>query len=217
MTAPLWIGLALLAVGAAVIFGMRLPPERRLAAVVLAAAAGLAMMRMVALALPVAVFGLGLWRRSAPVTQAPGGGMSEVASAGLRMTLDRDSGEIDGTVLAGGFAGRRLSAMSDPDLRALARTFEADGDDESLALLLAYLDRRGIARDEPAAPSGDAGPAGPMTEAEALALLGLARGASRAEVRAAYARLIRKVHPDTGGSSALAALLNRARDLLDRD
>lgn len=56
-----------------------------------------------------------------------------------------------------------------------------------------------------------------MTEAEAYRLLGLAPGASREEVRAAHRRLIRRVHPDLGGSSALAALLNAARERLDPD
>ena len=40
-----------------------------------------------------------------------------------------------------------------------------------------------------------------MTEAEAYRVLGLAPGASLEEVRAAYRRLIRRVHPDLGGSS----------------
>ena len=56
-----------------------------------------------------------------------------------------------------------------------------------------------------------------MTEAEAYRVLGLAPGASREAVRAAHSRLIRRVHPDLGGSSTLAALINAARDLLDRD
>ena len=54
-----------------------------------------------------------------------------------------------------------------------------------------------------------------MSEAEAYRILGLDPGASVEEVRAAYHRLIRRVHPDLGGSSALAALLNAAKDLLD--
>ena len=54
-----------------------------------------------------------------------------------------------------------------------------------------------------------------MSEAEAYRILGLDPGASVEEVREAYHRLIRRVHPDLGGSSALAALLNAAKDLLD--
>jgi hypothetical protein len=69
--------------------------------------------------------------------------------------------------------------------------------------------------------SGDATGARPkagvpsqMTRAEALDVLGLAEGASDEEVRDAYAALIKKVHPDRGGTAYLAARVNVARDLL---
>jgi hypothetical protein len=50
--------------------------------------------------------------------------------------------------------------------------------------------------------------------AEARDILGVAAGATREEIQAAYGRLIRAVHPDAGGSSGLAARLNAARDTL---
>jgi DnaJ family protein C protein 19 len=53
-----------------------------------------------------------------------------------------------------------------------------------------------------------------MTRAEALEVLGLAEGATDDEVRAAYSELIRKVHPDRGGTAYLATRVNLARDLL---
>ena len=53
-----------------------------------------------------------------------------------------------------------------------------------------------------------------MTEAEADRVLGLAPGASIEEVRAAYRRLMKRVHPDLGGSGALAAMLNAAKEVL---
>jgi DnaJ homolog subfamily C member 19 len=53
-----------------------------------------------------------------------------------------------------------------------------------------------------------------MTRAEALEVLGLAEGATDDEVRAAYSELIKKVHPDRGGTAYLAARVNLARDLL---
>lgn len=58
--------------------------------------------------------------------------------------------------------------------------------------------------------------------AEASALLGLPPGASSDDIRAAHRRLIASVHPDRGGTEALAARINAARDLLlarqaDRD
>ncbi|TAN48263.1 MAG: hypothetical protein EPN26_12765 [Rhodospirillales bacterium] len=53
-----------------------------------------------------------------------------------------------------------------------------------------------------------------MGRDEAYATLGLKPGASPEEIHAAYKRLMQKVHPDAGGSSALAARINEARDVL---
>jgi DnaJ-class molecular chaperone len=53
-----------------------------------------------------------------------------------------------------------------------------------------------------------------MSAEEALEVLGLKPGASRAEIRAAHHRLMRASHPDAGGSDWLAARINQARDVL---
>lgn len=53
-----------------------------------------------------------------------------------------------------------------------------------------------------------------MGEAEARAVLGLGAGAGEDDIRAAHRRLIARVHPDAGGSDALAARVTAARDLL---
>ena|SRR5215469_4090722 len=58
------------------------------------------------------------------------------------------------------------------------------------------------------------GMSGAMTRDEAYAVLGLAPGASAAQIREAHHRLMKKVHPDQGGSNYLAAKLNRAKDVL---
>jgi DnaJ homolog subfamily C member 19 len=55
---------------------------------------------------------------------------------------------------------------------------------------------------------------GGMDRAQALAVLGLAEGASEAEISAAHRRLITGLHPDQGGSDFLAAQINEARDVL---
>lgn len=52
--------------------------------------------------------------------------------------------------------------------------------------------------------------------AEARALLGLGPQADADAVRAAHRRLIATVHPDKGGTEALAAKINAARDVLLR-
>ncbi|MGZ8362956.1 MAG: J domain-containing protein [Caulobacteraceae bacterium] len=56
-----------------------------------------------------------------------------------------------------------------------------------------------------------------LTMAEARAMLGVEETATAADIKAAYARLIRRVHPDVGGASGLAAQLNAARDRLLKD
>jgi type IV secretory pathway TraG/TraD family ATPase VirD4 len=65
---------------------------------------------------------------------------------------------------------------------------------------------------------GDSGPSsqsqGSMDRAEALAMLGLDESASADQVRESYKNLISKLHPDKGGTTRLAQLLNEARDLL---
>lgn len=55
---------------------------------------------------------------------------------------------------------------------------------------------------------------GGMSREEAFAVLGLAEGASREEIQAAYRHLMAAAHPDKGGSSWIAARLNQARDVL---
>lgn len=51
---------------------------------------------------------------------------------------------------------------------------------------------------------------------EARDILGVDAGADRAAIEAAYRRLIRRIHPDHGGTAGLAARLNAARDRLQR-
>lgn len=196
---------------------VRLPSGRTAGGVALMIAAlGLAAVRQFALAVPVGFFAYGMLREaiaSARATPRPGR-RSEVRTEALAMRLDHDTGEMDGEVLAGRFAGALLSQLSAEDLDRLADDLEADPD--SLGLLLAYLERRGgtggPGPEERTSPEAD--PRG-MPEAEARRILGLATDASLDEVRAAHRRLIKKVHPDLGGSDALAALINAAKARLD--
>ncbi|MES1985524.1 MAG: J domain-containing protein [Pseudomonadota bacterium] len=50
--------------------------------------------------------------------------------------------------------------------------------------------------------------------ADARELLGLSANADAEDIRAAHRRLIATVHPDKGGTQALAAKINEARDVL---
>jgi hypothetical protein len=163
-----------------------------------------------------------LWRRFAPVHKPRSGHVSEVETATLRMTLDHDSGTMSGTVQRGRFAGRRLERMSTGELVELRRWCALE-DEAGIPLLDAYLDRfhpdwrsgdGAAAAGEGGDQGGAAAASGAMTRDEAYRILGLAPGASEAEIRAAHRRLMVKLHPDQGGSTYLAARVNQARDLL---
>jgi hypothetical protein len=91
-----------------------------------------------------------------------------------------------------------------------------------LSSLAAYLDRGQPGGREHAQADADTGfgapppPGGKMTEQEAYQLLGIAPGASRAEISGAHRSLMKKLHPDQGGTTYLAARINEAKDVLLR-
>jgi DnaJ-domain-containing protein 1 len=94
-------------------------------------------------------------------------------------------------------------------------------DEESRALLAAYLDRRDAGWREHAQADAAAGrssaPRGPMTHEEAYQILGLERGASTEDIVGAHRTLMKKLHPDLGGTNYLAARVNEAKDTLLRN
>lgn len=146
------------------------------------------------------------------------GARSKVASALLAMELDHDSGGMTGKVVAGSYAGRDLDSLSLPDLAALMRECLAQ-DPEGARLLEAYLDRRTPGWREDAHRNGDAGQgraasAGAMSQQEAYEILGLQPGAGEQAIRDAHRSLMKRIHPDAGGSSGLAARVNQAKDVL---
>lgn len=141
--------------------------------------------------------------------QASPGQETHVETATLNMVLHHDSGRMTGVVTHGRFAGADLAGLSLADILALREDCARD-DPDSVPLLEAWLDRAHADWREAAAPPADR----PMDRAEALAVLGLAEGATEAEIKAAHRRLMRGAHPDQGGSAWLAARLNAARDLL---
>ena len=91
-----------------------------------------------------------------------------------------------------------------------------------LSLRAAYFDGGGPGRRENMQSDADtrfgAPPAtgGKMTEQEAYQILGVAPGASMTEISRAHRALMKKLHPDQGGSTYLAARINEAKDVLLR-
>ncbi|MDJ0955221.1 MAG: DnaJ domain-containing protein [Arenicellales bacterium] len=139
---------------------------------------------------------------------------SQVNSRFLRMTLEHDSGKMDGEILEGELKGKRLSELDLPQLQRLLRQYKQQ-DDESFALLEAYLDRvYGEDWREPGAEQGHTISDGPMSEQEAREILGVTAKATDEEITNAHRRLMQKLHPDRGGSTYLAAKINQAKDLL---
>ena len=133
-----------------------------------------------------------------------------VDTAWLELRLDRRSGRMRGKVRLGRFAGRDLQSLAAAELLALKEEI-ARAEPASVPLVETWLDR--------VAPGWRGGGSGPvtsegMTEALAFQTLGLSPPVGRAEIEAAYRRLMAKVHPDKGGSDHLAALVNAARDFL---
>jgi DnaJ-domain-containing protein 1 len=137
------------------------------------------------------------------------------------MTLDHDTGRMEGTILRGRFAGMRLEELGPADLLVLLRECRAE-DEEGARLLEAYLDRvHPEWRDElageragGASGGGARSTSGDMSVDEAYAILGLAAGADAEAIKEAHRRLMVKLHPDHGGSDYLATKINRARDVL---
>ena len=152
--------------------------------------------------------------RSQPAGPA-GGQTSRVQSKYLRMTLNHDTGEIGGEILAGQFAGKSLGELELADLLQLLR--ECQDDDESVALLQAYLDREHADWQQHAGAQGQqqsSAVPGEMSREEALQVLGLSDDASEADIVEAHRRLMQKLHPERGGSAYLAAAINLAKHTL---
>ncbi len=199
--------------------------------VALAVAAFTGVKGELAVAIPLGIFGAGLLGWSPFGTTGFGnfGGLfgggaqrspgqsSRVRSQYLDMSLDHDSGQLSGQIVDGPHAGHSLDEFDLPQLLAMTAGFDA----ESVALLESYLDRRFPAWRQDAQGNGAGGqrrapPGGKMTDEEAYQILGLQPGATHDEISRAHRALMKKLHPDQGGSTYLAARVNEAKDTLLR-
>jgi hypothetical protein len=185
-----------------------------------------------AVAIPIGIFGAGLlgWSplgstgfdfisRMFGLARRPRSaeGASRVRSQFLDMQLNHDSGELHGQIVAGPYAGHSLDEFDLPQLTAMISGFDV----ESVALLESYLDRRfpawrQNAQGDTAGGQSRSTARGKMTDEEAYQVLGLQPGAGRDQISRAHRGLMKKLHPDQGGSTYLAARVNEAKDTLLR-
>ena len=151
-----------------------------------------------------------------------GGKTSDIATDMLAMQLDHRTGDLDGEILKGRFAGRTLASLGIEDLLSLLIDCQRD-DPRAVPLLETYLDRRhpdwrseaGSDGQHDDRSKGSTAAAGDMMDvATACAILNVAPEANADEIKAAHRQLMNKLHPDHGGSSYLAAQLNQAKDVL---
>ena len=199
--------------------------------VALAIAAFTGLRGELAVAIPIGIFGAGLlgWSPFATTRLGNIGGLfgesgtrspgqtSRVRSQFLDMRLDHDSGQLAGRIVAGPYTGRNLDELDLAELLAMSRTFDA----ESVTLLESYLDRRfpawrQNAHGDAAGRQSRATPSSKMTNEEAYQILGLQPGAGPDDISRAHRILMKKLHPDQGGSTYLAARVNEAKDTLLR-
>jgi hypothetical protein len=200
-----WFLAGVAVAGAAVALALLLLSERLIPALVMAGSLA-----------PIGFRLWAAWRRHAPARGPAAGRNSKVETEWLSMRLDHASGAMSGTVKRGPHAGRRLDELGLAEIVALWRQCRVE-DEDAARLLEAYLDRldpdwrraNSAGGEAPRAASSDA-----MTLDEALAILGLAAGANEAQIRDAHRGLMMKLHPDHGGSTYLAAKLNRAKEVL---
>ncbi len=196
----------------------RTKAQNSLGAVLIAAGILLLFFRAVTVAIPLMILGTVLLLRNnggkprGSTTQT-----SKVRSAHLEMTLDHETGTIDGRIITGTRQGHILSNLALHEL--LKYHAEIQIDEESVKLFETFLDSAHPdwrdQEDENAAHGEEKSPLSrQLSRDEAYQLLGLEAGCSEEDIRKAYHRLIKRVHPDIGGSAALAAQITEARDRL---
>tara|TARA_Y100001970_G_scaffold291265_2_gene427771 strand:+ start:7038 stop:7661 length:624 start_codon:yes stop_codon:yes gene_type:complete len=146
------------------------------------------------------------------------GRQSDIETAYLRMILEHDTGILRGTVLRGTFEGHLLEEMLVDDIVDLLHECRVQ-DPRSADVLETYLDRvhgtkwregSGEARSNDRSAARDSS----MTPGQAYEILGLQPGATDHQIREAHRMLLKSNHPDRGGSTWLAAQINRAKDTL---
>lgn len=157
-------------------------------------------------------------------------GESVLRTRFLRVVLKPGVEMPDGEIIRGQFIGQRVSELSREQLDALL--YEASSDPDSVSILTGLAlrcrksrrhsdgrsdsgrRRRRNGRDGAYGTSGARSGSATMDIEEAYRVLGIVPGVGAPEIVAAHRRLMKLIHPDTGGSDYFASKLNEARDLL---
>ena len=153
--------------------------------------------------------------RRAAAQPKSSGQTSTIRTEFLEMVLDHDSGEMAGMVLRGQHKDKLLNDMTLETLLSLMIECQADSDSQQV--LEAYLDRHQENWREQASATSRVPPSdaeAPMTRQLALEILGLTDAASEADIIHAHREMMRRLHPDRGGSDYLAKKINAAKDYL---
>ncbi|MEN3930730.1 J domain-containing protein [Microvirga sp. W0021] len=149
------------------------------------------------------------------------GDVSRFSSELVTLELDNKTGRLDGYIKSGSHKGKRLSQLTESVIQGILNDAVGQRDINSAGLLKAYLDsrsatgRKNTQGDSNAGAGGNSSThTGTITEKEAYDILGLKPGASIDEIKTAYRTLLKKLHPDHGGSTYLSARINEAKDVL---
>ena len=173
--------------------------------------------------IPIAVLGVWLLGINLPIWPwyvPTGNGANSVGRTNFIETERTLDGRITGRILNGRYAGEKLDALEFEALINRLIEFQR-ADAKSARLLHVYLDSRfpgwrEAAQGDTHAGQGRATGSASITKEEAYEILGLQMGASEEEIRKAHRSLMKKLHPDQGGSTYLATRVNMAKDVLLR-
>lgn len=141
-----------------------------------------------------------------------------ISSSSIKITINTDNKEVTGKVLRGKNAGENLDTLSLTDLNELLKIY-AKKDKESEQILISYMDLNH--ENWRVKMSGyyestvqSTGLSGRMTKRKAIEILGLSSHPTEEEVKTNHRQLMKRFHPDYGGSPFLAAKINTAKDCL---
>ncbi len=154
-----------------------------------------------------------------PTTNKHGPRNPVISSHFVKIIIDTEKNEISGQVIRGVKEGKNLHNLSLEDLNELIK-FYSKKDKDSEQILISYMDLNHDnwrSRMRGYYESGDkltGSTSNQITRREAIKILGLRSHPTIEEVKANHRQLMKRFHPDQGGSPFLAAKINMAKDCL---